>query len=91
MRAAFHVRVTGRVQGVGFRDWTRRRAEGLGLKGWVRNEADGAVTALIEGDDARIAEMMASLHKGPAMARVDRVETTPAVPDDAQAGFFIRS
>lgn len=91
MRAAYHVRVTGRVQGVGFRAWTQRRAEALGLSGWVRNEADGAVTALIAGEEASLAEMRAALHKGPAFARVDRVEATPAEPDEAQAGFHIRA
>jgi len=90
-RAAYHVRVTGRVQGVGFRAWTQRRAEALGLSGWVRNEPDGAVTALIAGEEAPLADMLAALHKGPAFARVDRVEAAPAVPDEAQAGFHIRA
>ena len=44
---AVQVRITGIVQGVGFRDWTRHEAMGLGLTGWVRNEADGSVAALL--------------------------------------------
>lgn len=91
MRAAIHVRVTGRVQGVGFRDWTRRRAAALGLSGWVRNETDGAVTALIAGEETPLAEMLAALNEGPALARVDRVETAPASADEAGKDFHVRT
>jgi len=91
MRAACHVRVTGRVQGVGFRAWTHRRAEALGLSGWVRNEPDGAVTALIAGGEAPLAEMLAALNHGPSLARVDRVENTPADADEVPEGFRVRT
>ena len=50
--SAVRVRITGRVQGVYFRGWTRDEAARLGLDGWVRNEADGSVTALIAGPAA---------------------------------------
>lgn len=91
MRAACHVRITGRVQGVSFRAWTRGRAEALGLSGWVRNEPDGAVTAYIAGEKAPLDEMIEALHKGPVMARVDSVEATPAPADEAEAGFVIKA
>ena len=70
--------VTGRVQGVWFRAWTKEQAETLGLSGWVRNEADGSVTALISGPQAEVAEMVASLHQGPPAARVVSVTTNAA-------------
>lgn len=85
---AIEARITGRVQGVGFRAWTKDQAGGLGLAGWVRNEADGAVRALIAGPEESVAQMVARLRQGPRAARVDRVETQPAAMPDA-AGFRI--
>ncbi len=82
-------RVTGRVQGVWFRAWTRERAEALGLRGWVRNEADGAVAGLVAGEEERVREMVRALHEGPPAARVARVETSPG-EDDGSVGFRIR-
>jgi acylphosphatase len=89
MRAACHVRITGRVQGVGFRAWTRGRAEALGLRGWVRNEPDGAVTVLIAGDEVPLAEMIDALNTGPAFARVDHVSVEPAAAVEINSGFQI--
>lgn len=77
------VRVTGRVQGVWFRGWTQEQAEARGLSGWVRNAPDGSVAALLHGPAADVADMVAALHEGPPLARVDRVETHPAEPPDA--------
>lgn len=81
-------RITGRVQGVGFRAWTREEALRRGLDGWVRNEPDGAVRTLISGPDGALADMLAALHRGPAFARVTLVETTPADPPE-HPGFHI--
>ena len=63
---AMIVNVTGRVQGVGFRAWTKSEAEARGLSGWVRNEPDGSVSALIEGPGAQVATMLKALEKRPA-------------------------
>lgn len=82
------VRITGRVQGVGFRVWTRDEALRRGLDGWVRNEPDGAVRALISGPDTALGDMLAALHRGPAFARVNTVEATPADPPE-RPGFHI--
>lgn len=82
---ALLVRVRGRVQGVNYRDWTRRQAQGLGLKGWVRNEPDGSVRALIVGNVDSVAEMTTAMWKGPPAASVSDVETQQAdidVPPD---------
>lgn len=69
------VRIRGRVQGVGFRVWTRSEAIRLGLTGWVRNEDDGSVSAMIAGPDASVSTMLARFWKGPPGASVSRVET----------------
>jgi acylphosphatase len=89
--AAAHVIVTGRVQGVGFRDWTERTAYRLGLSGWVRNRRDGTVEAVFAGDPDAVAEMLKALHAGPASARVDGVRRLPdPEPDSISAGFEAR-
>ena len=66
--------VTGRVQGVFFRDSVRRIAAGLGVTGWVRNRYDGAVEAVFEGDEAGVEKMLDFVHRGPSRAEVERVE-----------------
>jgi len=67
------VRVTGRVQGVGFRAATVRQAHLLGVTGWVRNAADGSVEALIQGDAEQVDQMLSWLHRGPPSAKVAEV------------------
>jgi len=80
--------VTGRVQGVWFRAWTKAEADQRALSGWVRNEADGSVTALISGPEAEVAGMVAALHDGPPAARVSDVVTEPSEPP-GRPGFRI--
>jgi acylphosphatase len=77
------VRVTGRVQGVFFRDACRERARAEGLGGWVRNTADGAVEAEFEGSAAAVDRLVAWCRTGPPRAEVDDLETNlvPAVGD----------
>jgi acylphosphatase len=70
-----HVRVTGRVQGVGFRYSTQIQADRLGIGGWVRNCDDRAVEAQIEGPEAAVEKMLAWMADGPAAARVTRIVT----------------
>ena len=77
MAAAVRVRVTGRVQGVCYRASTRDQASALGLSGWVRNLSDGSVEAWLEGDQARIDEMLAWMRQGPEHAQVLSLEQTP--------------
>lgn len=88
-RKAVEVRITGRVQGVNYRGWTRMEAERLGVDGWVRNEADGSVSALLVGREAAVTAMMHLLVKGPPAARVAGVSSRPADPAAVQAGFRI--
>lgn len=83
---AVRVRVSGRVQGVGFRYSTSARAAELGLSGWVRNLVDGSVEAHLEGDGDRVQEMLDWLRRGPALARVDRLDALDA--DALGSGSF---
>lgn len=85
---ARRVRISGRVQGVGFRAWAAHRAEDLGISGWIRNEADGSVAALIAGQAADVERMLDELRMGPRMALVARVEAASGeVPQ--QSGFEV--
>ena len=85
---AVRVRVSGIVQGVSYRVWTRGEAMRLGLRGWVRNERDGSVTALIAGADAAVTAMIERLWQGPRGAFVSKVDIEEA-GDDAPADFRI--
>lgn len=67
------VRIRGRVQGVGYRVWTRAVAEDLGLSGWVRNRADGSVEALFSGPAEDVDAMIARCRNGPLGAAVTDV------------------
>ena len=68
--------VTGRVQGVAFRDFVRREASSRGITGYVRNGDDGdSVEVVAEGDESALAALVDALRSGPRFARVDRVDT----------------
>lgn len=68
-------RVTGRVQGVAYRHWTRSRAQSLGLKGWVKNDISGAVVAQIEGEKSIVHQMVKEMWAGPGAASVRDVQS----------------
>jgi acylphosphatase len=80
--------VHGRVQGVFFRDTTRRLAVSRGVAGWVRNRADGAVEAVFEGDAEAVESMLRFCRRGPERAAVERVEEHEEQPEELQ-GFRI--
>ena len=82
MQAA-RFRVSGRVQGVGFRAAARRRAQELGLNGYARNLPDGCVELLAQGDVACIETFAEWLHHGPPLARVDGVRREPAAIEES--------
>jgi acylphosphatase len=75
------VRVTGRVQGVGYRAWVEHQARNHNLEGWVRNRRDGSVEALFAGPENLVSEMVARARRGPPSARVDKVTEEPATAD----------
>lgn len=71
-----HIFVSGRVQGVFYRDFTIRNALDLGLNGWVRNTSDGKVEIIAEGDEINLNELIKRLRKGPMFAKVENLEIT---------------
>jgi acylphosphatase len=81
--------VRGRVQGVFFRDETRRRARSLGVSGWVTNRRDGAVEAVFEGRRDAVESMVQWCHRGPSGAQVDDVQATWEDPR-GEDGFAVR-
>jgi acylphosphatase len=76
--------ISGRVQGVGFRDALQREAERLGLRGWVRNRGSGEVEALVQGPAQAVAALRDWAHRGPPAARVARVECGAPSPEHAR-------
>lgn len=87
---AVHVVITGRVQGVWFRGWTKQEAERLCLSGWVRNRTDGSVEAVFAGPADAVADMLSRCHKGPPAARVDHVVVSDTDDWPDGAGFVSR-
>jgi acylphosphatase len=89
MRAR-RVVITGRVQGVGYRDWMVKTARTLGIAGWVRNRGDGGVEALVYGETDAVEELLRACRRGPRLATVSRVEEEWAEPP-TEPGFFRRA
>ena len=70
----YRVVISGRVQGVFFRDSTRREAQRLGVTGWVRNRDDGHVEAVFEGPRSAVESILAWCRSGPEVARVEGMQ-----------------
>jgi len=70
------VRVSGRVQGVGYRSFTRSHAAELGVKGWVQNLPGGGVEALLQGERKKVGELLSLMKEGPAGALVSGMEVS---------------
>jgi acylphosphatase len=73
-RVTLRLHITGRVQGVWFRESMRQEAQSLGIAGWVRNRMDGSVESVVQGTPDAVEKMIAWAKRGPRDARVDRVE-----------------
>jgi acylphosphatase len=86
MADAVHLRIEGRVQGVGYRAWLEHKASAAGLRGWVRNRQDGSVEALLIGDPVTIDRIATECARGPRLAAVSAVQRSPG-KDDGSAGF----
>jgi acylphosphatase len=83
------LKISGRVQGVGYRDWMQTRAVALNLAGWVRNRADGTVEALVSGSAETVDVIISACHEGPHFAEVSTVYAEEAgAPDHADFKRF---
>ncbi len=81
--------VRGRVQGVFFRDSTRRSAISRSVAGWVQNRPDGAVEAVFEGDPQAVDALVAQSREGPSRAEVEAIEVHDEEPEGLE-GFQVR-
>jgi acylphosphatase len=72
--AAKRLVITGRVQGVGYREWMVYKATSLGVVGWVRNRGDGSVEALVDGEVASVEELLRACRRGPRLAEVHEID-----------------
>ena len=83
-RRAVHLTITGRVQGVGYRDFLDRQAKALGLSGWVRNRRDGSVEAVVVGPSPAVETIVTACRRGPPAAAVKEAKVadyTGPLPD----------
>ena len=83
MRVGRSVRVSGRVQGVFFRAWTKEQAGQLGVTGWVRNCPDGSVEAHLAGDEQAVTRMVERMRCGPPHAQVDQCKVDDVSPESS--------
>ena len=90
MKIARRFVVTGRVQGVGFRWFTRDAASREGVNGYVMNRADGSVEAFVEGDSEAVARVERTIRAGPPAARVKTVDVIEEEASGAYRTFSMK-
>ena len=78
-----HLRITGRVQGVGYRNYLECKARQLGISGWVRNRGDGSVEAVVHGAAAAVDAIIECARHGPRAAQVSSIEVREDAGDYA--------
>lgn len=86
---AVRLTITGRVQGVGYRDFVRSEARARNLVGWVRNRRDGSVEAIVKGASESVDELIAACWRGPRASNVVDVQTQVADTGEPLTGFTI--
>jgi acylphosphatase len=91
MNKRVQARVSGRVQGVGYRYFATHVAKELGVVGSVRNTIDGGIEAIAEGDESKLHEFLVALHHGPHAAEVTGVATAWDEPTGEFQGFTATS
>ncbi len=89
-RKILRLRISGRVQGVGFRAFVADEAESRGLDGWVRNRADGSLEAVIAGESDIVDEMVETCWRGPRGSRVEKIATGEASESDLGGQLGLR-
>ncbi len=87
---SLHCLISGRVQGVNFRAWTRSEAQRLGIKGWVRNLDDGRVEVLAQGEEEKLRLLRERLTQGSPFSRVEDVECRYIEYDKTYTSFEVR-
>ena len=90
MMKELHVIVTGKVQGVWFRAWTRDTAREMGVTGWVRNQSDGNVEAVGQADEELLKQFLKQLFDGPPLARVVKIDSAWREAETEFSSFEIR-
>ena len=85
-----YIRVSGRVQEVGFRWFTSMTAARLNLTGWVRNREDGDVEMEVQGDEGPVEDFVRAVSRGPRYAVVENMERHPLVPEPGERSFHER-
>ena len=86
-----HVKVVGRVQGIGYRRWAQQQAEKLGLSGWVRNSSDGSVELMVQGELNEVNQFLNLCTKGPIFSLVlcvQPVVVPTSTPAPIEKGIF---
>ncbi len=89
MLKTLHCLISGRVQGVNFRSWTKSQAEKFGLTGWVRNLPDGKVEVQAQGDEQVLSSFREELNRGPTASRVDNLECRFVDEDQEYTNFDV--
>ena len=89
MRIGRRLVISGRVQGVGFRYFTRDAAVREGVTGWVTNRLDGCVEAYVEGESEAVTRVERAIRRGPPGARVETVQVDEEEPSGAYSRFDI--
>ena len=82
--------IKGRVQGVGFRYYTKKNADALGICGWVKNRQDGSVEVLAEAEGDQLDKFIGQLRQGPSSAVVESLKKEPTEQKSEGNGFFIK-
>ena len=84
MRFTQHLRLSGRVQGVFFRESMYRESIRLSVNGWVRNCRDGTLEAILQGEHTNVAALITWANRGPPAAQVDKIEVTDGTGEFTQ-------
>jgi len=89
MKARIHAIIKGRVQGVFFRTFVKNLAESIGATGWIKNNPDGTVELVAEGEKTALQELLNKCKQGPALARVDVIESKWKKPTGEFKKFWV--